>query len=65
MTSVLRSGQRPNHCLAQALRGTLSNMLGILTLMLLVATLANTKWCKNHEKLFETLANGYSSESTQ
>ena len=36
-----------------------------LTLMLLVANLANTEWCKNLEKIIETLANGYSSESTQ
>ena len=32
--------------------------------MLLVANLANAKWCKNL-KMTETLAHGYSSESTQ
>ena len=37
----------------------------ILTLMLLVANLADTKWCKKSWKLTETLANGYSSESAQ
>ena len=36
-----------------------------LTLMLLVANLADTKGCKKPEKMTETLANGYSSESTQ
>ena len=36
-----------------------------LTLMLLVANLANTKGCKKPEKITETLANGYSSESTR
>ena len=30
-----------------------------------MANLANTKYFKNAEKLFETLAHGYSSESTQ
>ena len=38
---------------------------GVLTLMLLVADLANTKGCKKPEKLTETLVPGYSSESTQ
>ena len=33
--------------------------------MLLVAKLANTKRCKNLKKMTETLAHGYSSESTQ
>ena len=33
--------------------------------MLQVANLANTKWCKKAEKVIETLAHGYSSESTQ
>ena len=38
----------------------------ITTLMLLLANLANTKWCKNNNlKMTETLANGYSSEITQ
>ena len=39
----------------------------ILTLMLLVTDfdLNNTKWCKKHFKMTETLAHGYSSESTQ
>ena len=37
----------------------------ILTLMLLVANLANTKWCKKPWKMTETLAHVYSSESTQ
>ena len=37
----------------------------ILTLMLLVAYLVNTKRCKKTPKITETLANGYSSESTQ
>ena len=36
-----------------------------LTIMLLVANMANTKWCKKTEKMTETLAHGYSSESTQ
>ena len=36
-----------------------------LTLMLLVANLANTKRCKKTRKITETLANGYSSESTR
>ena len=36
-----------------------------LTLILLVANLANTKWCKTTRKMTETLAHGYSSESTQ
>ena len=36
-----------------------------LTLMLLVANLANTKRCKILRKMSETLAHGYSSESTQ
>ena len=35
-----------------------------LTLMLLLANLANTKLCKKNEKMTETLAYGYSSEST-
>ena len=35
-----------------------------LTLMLLVANLANTKLCRKHKKITETLAHGYSSEST-
>ena len=25
---------------------------------------ANTKWCKKHKKMTETLAHGYSSDST-
>ena len=33
--------------------------------MLQVANLANTKWYKNKLEMAETLANGYSSESTQ
>ena len=33
--------------------------------MLLVADLAITKWCKNPLKMTETLAHGYSSDSTQ
>ena len=37
----------------------------VLTLMLLVANLANTNCCKKTWKFTETLANGYSSESTQ
>ena len=44
-------------------RGTGTNLN--LTPMLLVANLANAKWYKNPEKNTETLANGYSSESTQ
>ena len=36
----------------------------LLTLMLLVADVVNTKWCKKSWKMAETLANGYSSEST-
>ena len=36
-----------------------------LTLMLLVADFTNTKWCKKLKKMTETLAYGYSSESTQ
>ena len=36
----------------------------ILTRMLVVANLANTKWCKKPWKMTETLARGYSSEST-
>ena len=36
-----------------------------LTCMLLVANLANTKWYKKPEKMTETLAHGYSSESAQ
>ena len=36
-----------------------------LTLMLLVDNVANTKWCKVIWKMTETLAHGYSSESTQ
>ena len=39
--------------------------LYLLTLMLLVANFANTKWCKKTEKWLETLAHGYSSESAQ
>ena len=35
-----------------------------LTLMLLGANLANTKWCKKPWKITETLAHGYPSEST-
>ena len=41
------------------------NVIGHLSLMLLVANLVNTKWCNKPEKKTETLANGYSSESTQ
>ena len=37
----------------------------VLTLMLLVANLANTKRCKKSKKSTETLANGCSSESTR
>ena len=37
----------------------------MLTLVLLVANLANTKMMKKPEKWLETLAYGYSSESTQ
>ena len=33
--------------------------------MLLVAHLANTKCCKNKKEMTQTLANGYSSESTR
>ena len=33
--------------------------------MLLVANVANTKQCKKTGKMTETLAHGYSSESTQ
>ena len=33
--------------------------------MLLVANLVITKWCKKREKMIETLACWYSSESTQ
>ena len=36
-----------------------------LTLMLLVANLANTKWCKKTWKMTETLAHGYSCESNR
>ena len=36
-----------------------------LTLMLLVANFTSTIWCKKTGKITETLANGYSSESTQ
>ena len=36
-----------------------------LTLMLLVTNFAYTKWCKNAEKMTETLAYVYSSERTQ
>ena len=35
-----------------------------LTLMLLVANLGDTKLCEKSGKMTETLANGYSSEST-
>ena len=45
-----------------------TNMTGFrwfLTLMLLVANLANTKWYKKPWKMTEDLAHGYSSESTQ
>ena len=44
---------------------TISSSISILALMLLLANLANTKWCKNPEKMIEILANGYSSESSQ
>ena len=37
----------------------------MLTLMLLMADLANTKWRKNPEEMTETLAYRYSYESTQ
>ena len=37
----------------------------LLTLMLLVANLAITKWCKQSQKLTEALAHGFSSESAQ
>ena len=37
----------------------------VITLMLLVANFAYSKWRKNAEKLTETLAHGYSYESTQ
>ena len=40
-------------------------LISFLTLMLPVANLENTNWCKKGEKMTETLANGYSSESTQ
>ena len=36
-----------------------------LTFVLLVANFANTKWCVNPKKITETLAHGYSYESTQ
>ena len=36
-----------------------------LTPMLLMANFANTIWCKKNYKMTKTLANGYSSESTQ
>ena len=44
---------------------TVTVSINRLTLMLLVAYLANTKLCKKNEKMTETLALGYSSESTQ
>ena len=37
----------------------------MLTLVLLVANLSNTKLCKKSLKNIETLASGYSSESAQ
>ena len=37
----------------------------LLTRMLLVAYLANTKWCKTCFKMTETLAHGYSYENSQ
>ena len=40
------------------------NSFETLTLMLLVAHLANTKLLKNPEEMTETLAYGYSSEGT-
>ena len=40
-------------------------MLVYLTLALRVADLANTKWCEKRKKMTESLAQGYSSESTQ
>ena len=36
-----------------------------LTLMLLVTNLANTKGCQKAKKMTETLAHGYSPESTE
>ena len=36
-----------------------------LTLTLLVANLANTKWCEKTQEMTGTLVNGYSPESTR
>ena len=41
------------------------NKMWMLTLMMLMGNLANTKWCKKSKKMTETLTHGYSSESTQ
>ena len=41
-----------------------ASVLEGLTLMLVVANFANTKWCKK-ANMTETLAHGYSSESAQ
>ena len=41
-----------------------SQIKEFLTVRLLAANLTNTKWCKKTWKMTETLANGYSSEST-
>ena len=37
----------------------------VISFNLLVANLADIKWCKKNWKMIETLANGYSSESTR
>ena len=42
----------------------LSPISWILTLVLLVANLVNTKWCEKSWKFTETLAKGYSSDCT-
>ena len=52
------------------LRGSLQMSSGLikyftLTLMLLAANLAITKWCKKRRKMTVTLTNGFSYESTQ
>ena len=47
------------------MNGLISHAPLFLTLMLLMANLANTDVCKKKLKMTETLANGYSFESTQ
>ena len=51
--------------LSETKKTVLMDSKDVLTLVLLVATLVNRKWCEKSWKVTETLAYGYSSDRTQ